>query len=419
MVSGDYSAATDGVDINASLYCLRSFFRYMALRPGVREKYERSLTAQELVYSDGKWSSLSACDDGLGVDYRLFHDLSVPTNVRQKNGQLMGCVLSFPILCVLNLATWLVAHPEEEADTAKVLVNGDDILFSDTQSGYQEWNDCLDLAGFQKSVGKNYVSPTFCSVNSQCFVWEGEGWKRVHHVMSSLLNPDAVRSRHAQTQVVRGHVDLLEAPLSDLISVLPALERQLLEGHSPQVRGRLARVFEKRLGPVISLWTGLQWYLPQHLGGLGLSAEGRTYKTTFAQQQLAKRSFREGLPPLLARAELDTGPALQQFRRTHKFLDLRLGELPDSVAHFEGMEQEDLDDSPWSLGWVTGTGLAKARDTFVSARVNTLLSLPGDDPEVVCPPSLVVRHLLRWGLRCTRHAVEGYHEEPTRRWLML
>jgi len=94
----------------------------------------------------------------------------------QCNGQLMGSVLSFPVLCILNLFTYYSALPKEFRSRAikklsnlqqlPVLVNGDDILFKATPSLYESWKSSSSSVGFSLSVGKNFIHHKYFTVNS-------------------------------------------------------------------------------------------------------------------------------------------------------------------------------------------------------------------------------------------------------------
>jgi hypothetical protein len=96
--------------------------------------------------------------------------------VLQRNGQLMGSVLSFPVLCILNLFTYVQSLPEEmrlrvlsgrlSLRTLAVLINGDDILFRADPDQYQRWLVGSSSVGFTLSLGKNFVHPRFFTVNS-------------------------------------------------------------------------------------------------------------------------------------------------------------------------------------------------------------------------------------------------------------
>jgi len=100
--------------------------------------------------------------------------------VIQTRGQLMGSFLSFPILCLVNYLTVLNARKEpimeQERKTQQlpkifqdqdVLINGDDLLFVDTIPTYNVWKEEVSALGLSLSVGKNYVSRLFGTINSR------------------------------------------------------------------------------------------------------------------------------------------------------------------------------------------------------------------------------------------------------------
>jgi hypothetical protein len=94
----------------------------------------------------------------------------------QRNGQLMGSVLSFPFLCIANLAAYWLALDRymlkkglplvQDVNQLPVLVNGDDILFFADSDLQEIWKDVVGGIGFKLSVGKNYASKDYCMVNS-------------------------------------------------------------------------------------------------------------------------------------------------------------------------------------------------------------------------------------------------------------
>lgn len=97
----------------------------------------------------------------------------------QRNGQLMGHVLSFPLLCLANLTAYLYAwetyhgiprgkFPEYLLD--RLLINGDDILFADTEDFYQHWLRTVPLFGLIPSVGKNLFSNKVAQINSELYI---------------------------------------------------------------------------------------------------------------------------------------------------------------------------------------------------------------------------------------------------------
>jgi hypothetical protein len=92
----------------------------------------------------------------------------------QSVGQLMGSILSFPVLCLANLAVYfanVADRPEFLKKTwqevsKKVLVNGDDMLYAGKP---HEWDRHIEISGdigLNMSVGKAYRHKVYSNVNS-------------------------------------------------------------------------------------------------------------------------------------------------------------------------------------------------------------------------------------------------------------
>jgi len=205
-VSGDYKGATDRLDIRASRLVFENMLDAMGAdkdtvpiggRSYNRDYLRMNLFDLVLYYSEKK------------------NGQPFVSSVKQQNGQLMGSVLSFPLLCVCNYLAYFLAILEyyaididafdqrdkeirsrqrreylkatrsgilfpgspafkgllvELIDKIPVLINGDDILFRCTSSFYPVWKKYLDRFGFVESLGKNYVSQDFLTVNSKLFI---------------------------------------------------------------------------------------------------------------------------------------------------------------------------------------------------------------------------------------------------------
>jgi hypothetical protein len=157
--SGDFSAATDNIKIELTkLFFEIVIEQYLAgskLKKADQDKlanvFRRVLYEHEIHYPK--------CDGG-----------ELPS-VIQQNGQLMGSVLSFPVLCAINVAAyWHAVEPNcRDFTKLKVMVNGDDILFRTTPELYQNWLSVIPEAGLFPSPGKNFFHKSYCTVNSQLF----------------------------------------------------------------------------------------------------------------------------------------------------------------------------------------------------------------------------------------------------------
>jgi len=146
----DYSAATDGLSWK---YSSEIFRRILSSLPfELKDRAMQVLGPHKLYYPtrDGK---------------REFKGV-------QKNGQLMGSVLSFPVLCLANLGVYLLNTQElqqgwtDEQRLNHVLVNGDDMVYAAPDSLWKEHVDLGKRVGLEMSVGKAYKHSTYLNINS-------------------------------------------------------------------------------------------------------------------------------------------------------------------------------------------------------------------------------------------------------------
>nr|UJQ92665.1 MAG: putative RNA-dependent RNA polymerase [Narnaviridae sp.] len=179
-VSGDYSAATDGLSQEINSLCLEEAI--LASNLGESEaKIARAVLGNHRIQYPG-----TTPDKKGTVRYNL------PSEIQQTNGQLMGSVLSFPILCAINVAAYWLALEEHTGrkfalGELPVLVNGDDICFKADDQFYGCWQRWIRSAGFTLSAGKNYISPDFVTLNSEGFVCRPKG-RSVPFVPVNFLN---------------------------------------------------------------------------------------------------------------------------------------------------------------------------------------------------------------------------------------
>lgn len=142
-ISGDYSAATDSFSIEGSKALLEGILESIDHEP-TRRWAMKEISAHLLVYPK---------ETGLNP-------------VLQKSGQLMGSLLSFPLLCLLNDCTAEFSGVKP----SKYLINGDDILMRAQPEIYPKWKEEVQNFGLDLSAGKNYIHPNFGTVNSQLIV---------------------------------------------------------------------------------------------------------------------------------------------------------------------------------------------------------------------------------------------------------
>jgi len=328
-VSGDYKGATDSIFHNSTDLWVKQIFSRIAVPPhleghieAIKRDFTRVLLDYRNTYDQEGIPFIKALRREMGfadleeskgnfheVYNKLVSDcwnagLAVPNIhgllsdncvVRQARGQLMGNVLSFPILCLINLTGYLVSveryvnelatdlsqgfeNPQDgilwnvfrdfvRPETVKgrtiwkislnkknlnflpVRVNGDDILFQASPFFYRVWSYSLRDVGFVKSVGKNYYSEFFLTVNSQVLVPRhtierfGDPYLlspvRINHIWWSGLTPDFLRRRTDFSSIVGKSM----ARIADCRAFLAPVQQIFLETVPQRKRSLWNRLF--------------------------------------------------------------------------------------------------------------------------------------------------------------------------------
>jgi len=157
-VSGDYESATDNLNHTIQDAILRCILDTSVSVPkGIKESAPQML------------SSLLSVGN------------SEP--VRQKRGQLMGNLLSFPLLCLVNY----LAFRYFSKSNAPVRINGDDIVFRATPEVANRWMESVSLSGLTLSRGKTMVDRRYFSLNSCLFKSLSGGVRLVPFVRSTAF----------------------------------------------------------------------------------------------------------------------------------------------------------------------------------------------------------------------------------------
>jgi len=268
-VSGDYSAATDGLSLGINQACLSSMLQAFGATDEEKEVCSKVLGCHEISYPD-----------------RLASDGLEPFTM--QNGQLMGSVLSFPVLCAVNLAAYWCALEEYAGRTFRkeelpCLVNGDDILFKANTEFYAIWQKWVSRAGFTLSPGKNYISPNFITVNSESWLHKGDSTFR----KLPFLNCGLLLQESDGPETVPLRAETAERPL------IPKLQWILDNANNPaRAFNRIKHYWKKSIA--IHTQDGrYSLVAPTELGGCGLRlplcCQDQVYFTEF-QKLLAGRS---------------------------------------------------------------------------------------------------------------------------------
>jgi len=284
--SGDFSAATDNVKIELTKLFFEKVLNSMLHHStphhtrNVRlvRYLRRVLYEHEIHYPTG-YSITREQNSKLPIDQQYKGDLTklatnnvplVLPSVIQKNGQLMGSVLSFMVLCAINIAIyWHSVEPDvTDFRDLNVMVNGDDILFRTTQEKYDTWLGNLPKAGLLPSPGKNFFHDKFCTVNSALFSVRNNTVKYIPFFNAGMLL--------GQSKVCR-------TEFSDKYKSKPVhcLHSKVLHGANNPVRAnsRFCYYNKDLLVKAVKHPSGynMNYYMPRELGGLGMKVPNMSF----------------------------------------------------------------------------------------------------------------------------------------------
>ena len=250
-LSGDYSDATNQMAPWVSDCIVDELARVVQLRPEEHRLFKLALTGHVI-----------DCDNVLKA---------------QRWGQLMGSVVSFPVLCIANaaLCRWsLEVTYDKIIDLANttLMVNGDDCAFRTTKAGLEHWKRITAFAGLNPSIGKFFFSREFVQINSVNFMRKEEspleespsGKMRVcNFEMTPYVNLGLLVGLKRSGEKV-GADAAADSPTSlgvrcrDLISCAP-------EGTRVQLLHRFIEHHRPLLNSI-----RLPWFVPEKWGGIGL-----------------------------------------------------------------------------------------------------------------------------------------------------
>jgi len=251
--SGDYSAATDGLyswasEVAASAVNMKfKDVNGFDLGP-LYTLLVRALTGHIYVKKDISPE---------GVVTESYHP--------QKRGQLMGSIVSFPFLCILNCA---LMRRSLEISEERVIplrefpgwINGDD-CFTPYRCGDFPliWETLAKQFGFEKSLGKTYDAADFGCMNSTTYTNISGSWELVRYINLGVFN--AVKRSNSSN-------DGPDASASELGN----LHNILMDTCPLHLRRSLTTAFLYRHRLVLQSekLKSIPWFLPKWMGGLGL-----------------------------------------------------------------------------------------------------------------------------------------------------
>jgi hypothetical protein len=175
-LTGKTFCPTDMIDLYQKVRPTDEWFSidYSAATDGLSWQYAGAIFAQVI-------RRLPHWQQALALKVLGPHNLHYPVEIGRPciqfkgvmtNGQLMGSVLSFPILCLANLGVYLDVTEQSQADwTAEerlnhVLVNGDDMVYAADPSLWPTHCSVAGQVGLEMTVGKAYRHRSYANINS-------------------------------------------------------------------------------------------------------------------------------------------------------------------------------------------------------------------------------------------------------------
>jgi hypothetical protein len=241
-LSGDYSAATDKISITLTKIVMEAFLKKTRHFQDECGDILRRVIYEQIINYPPK----------TGID-----------NFKQRNGQLMGSTLSFPILCIVNAVSYWIAledaleHREHckkveklKFDDLPMLCNGDDILFKTNDLLHERWLNSIRNAGFTLSIGKNYRHRRYCTMNSQLFDVQHDRVKELFYFNVGLLT--------GQSKVGQSKMGQIKCLRDNYNSVMQGAQNKLRAHH------RFVH-YNKDMFP----GSETNWFVSDKLGGLG------------------------------------------------------------------------------------------------------------------------------------------------------
>jgi len=311
--SVDYSAATDGLSWKYS----GKIFRYL-MQDLPREEYDLAMAVlgpHRLHYPAGRGPP-------------IFRGL-------QRNGQLMGSILSFPILCLANLGVYLLStqslhrnwtHGER---LGHVLINGDDMVYAAHPSFWQTHVEVGRKVGLTMSVGKAYRHPSYANINSTSvhydlrqfplglarrdLRYEPTPWQIGYLNAGLFFGQHKVQEREGPAESGSEDVDscaealelasahLGQDPSNGLVSNLPCVLSGALPGKQSELLKRFLNYHGSRIDDetFCAVKRNGRWqhhhrnlFLPLSVGGMGvLAPPGFDFKVSHSDRHLASHAL--------------------------------------------------------------------------------------------------------------------------------
>jgi hypothetical protein len=184
LTSGDYKSATDNLSIEVAEAIMDELLQATVSVPGSMKAYAMSILRPSLYNLE------------FGID-----------EFSPSRGQMMGSMLSFPLLCIQNRIAFLYSGHSVGIDCSEFpcLINGDDILFRSGPHFSALWMDVVRRLSLEVERSKTSVSPQYGSLNSTLCVRYGKRYRVVPTIRMGML-----RESESLDSLARGFDDFIK-----------------------------------------------------------------------------------------------------------------------------------------------------------------------------------------------------------------
>jgi len=188
-------------------------------------------------------------------------------------GQLMGSPVSFPILCLVNLAMIRFSYELSVGKKVSILncpalVNGDDGLVRAPSSFLGIWKQIAALAGLKPSLGKVYSHPLYANMNSTSYLWDPDT-QSFSHIPFVNMGLALGYQRSSADHDISDVFDV-DVSVDERVCSVGARHRELIRSCPAHDRLRVHLLFLKKNRDLLNLLGNIPWYVPEEYGGVGL-----------------------------------------------------------------------------------------------------------------------------------------------------
>lgn len=290
----DYSAATD----NLSWKYSGKIFEYLIKdMPWIYKETALKVLGPHMMYYPklvkGEWKAPSRRDKA---------------HLMQR-GQLMGSILSFPILCLANLGLFLEVNDvrldgwSDKDILESVLINGDDMLYCAPEYFWEKHIEIGRKVGLEMSLGKAYIHTKYSNINSVACTFDLEDPKSSPRRID-FFNVGLFRGQH-KVQEGKGCGEKTDKSNSYVASIPDVLRgslepartlSQYLTAHRDMIKDECAAFihYEDEKGRLKKRYHVRNLFLPCAQGGMGITPPPTfKFKVSMMDKRLAYHLTRD------------------------------------------------------------------------------------------------------------------------------